>query len=1549
MYDSLQVLQRDVECHGRIVSSVVRLCGGGDAARALERRWHLLYLRAIEWQCHLEACLAKTDNQGCISIEEASDSDEEPALKQPRLSRRGSPRRLRTPQPRIRNRSFDSRQSASEEETDDVLTCTWGGFESDYSWSRRADSMEQDEHRVPDLTDSGPPETLRRLHDLSTQETETMNFHEQVKTPPTVVKRKKPVDTSKFNQSDRKSKNCATFYFRHHDTDSDGRQMIETDEKSQESSEEEWTYVGSPKIANEDSTDLMTSSVEIQCELPVDEKKEKSPSPKPKLESNTPDLIKVDARCKDIERLVIQAEELVQKQAQQQMKKKGSRSFKPLMFEEEGKSVSRVKMSRIKEWLNQSTEGERSKNDSNQCTESYDASGEYTTESEVDTSLTSEERNLHSSMDMSTSTCTVTPTHQAKVQLRKKRSGPRPWSVSCLSQLPAPPPPAISHNMSISESALHTLAAPPEPHASSHSNGKLRGSNTTVQVCTLCRPPSLTTWPSSSPLCTRSPRRPSYTPPRTPTASCAAATPRYRYVHCAARHLAQHVHLRVRAAYARRAARAAWLLGLQRQAARQQHHGTGMYTVPPAISHNMSISEFALHTFAAPPEPHASSHSNGKLRGSNTTVQVCTLCRPPSRTTCPSPSPLCTRSPRRPSRTPPRTPTASCVAATPQYRYVHCAARHLAQHVHLRVRSAHARRTVRATRLLALQRQAAWQQHHSTGMYTVPPAISHNMCISESALHTLATPPEPHASSHSNGKLRGSNTTVQVCTLCRPPSRTTCPSPSPRCTRSPRRPSRTPPRTPKASCAAATPRYRYVHCAARHLAQHVHLRVRAAHVRRAARAARLVALQRQVARQQHHGTGMYTVPPAISHMSISHMAISESALHTLAAPPEPYASSHSNGKLRGSNTTVQVCTLCRPPSRTCPSPSPRCIRSPRRPGRMAPRTPTASCAAATPRYRYVHCAARHLAHVHLRVRAAHARRAARAARLLALQRQAARQQHHGTGMYTVPPAISHMSISESALHTLAAPPEPYASSHSNGKLRGSNTTVQGHVSSTNTMTEACTSCVEANEKQCWLRRKRLKLRKHNASERRDRLVKSLSFCGRLSPEIEDKNERSAASDPATGRKYRFDTTSTSGNDSDEELIKQQLATIAHLRKSIEKTHISTKEPDSAIPEQNEPEIVTPSFKLGPEGGHVRPRLTRSTERERSFIALSLGDPSQLWDLSIDKDSDVDKSVTAGTEEHSSFSEQAWDFYQEKYNSEPYSEAPDSDAARRLLEFGDDYRAYLDSQSDCCSSLSAQPEQDRSPTGTRRRRPPSEMSRERSLPRYKRPTRTSPVETPLRKPKKSISSAERKKMLLDSLEKSRNSVESNESLRRRKQSESERKSKRSPEFDLLNIQALSRRRHSSNLTSDEVNSSLEYTEVNNRPDILDSLNRRRKNTDKDGESELQKVALSELRRKSTEGAHSEDEASSPKKHSRRNWEGDSDSESEEVRSLIRRSSSQLEAAEAAMARQDSSPDLLRAFDYTEIVTRCRENINLLDAALADGSVLSSGLQRDIRGL
>ncbi|CAB3362092.1 Hypothetical predicted protein [Cloeon dipterum] len=47
-------------------------------------------------------------------------------------------------------------------------------------------------------------------------------------------------------------------------------------------------------------------------------------------------------------------------------------------------------------------------------------------------------------------------------------------------------------------------------------------------------------------------------------------------------------------------------------------------------------------------------------------------------------------------------------------------------------------------------------------------------------------------------------------------------------------------------------------------------------------------------------------------------------------------------------------------------------------------------------------------------------------------------------------------------------------------------------------------------------------------------------------------------------------------------------------------------------------------------------------------------------------------------------EPSWDNYQERYNSEAYSEDPlDAEAARRLLEFGDDYSRYL---RDCSSPI-----------------------------------------------------------------------------------------------------------------------------------------------------------------------------------------------------------------------------------------------------------------------
>lgn len=88
IFSLFQVLQKDIEAHGRIVSSVVKLSEkvsgeceeqqkGNDqqqqdqeqqhpalrVASSLERRWHLLFLRALEWQCHIETLASRTCNK----------------------------------------------------------------------------------------------------------------------------------------------------------------------------------------------------------------------------------------------------------------------------------------------------------------------------------------------------------------------------------------------------------------------------------------------------------------------------------------------------------------------------------------------------------------------------------------------------------------------------------------------------------------------------------------------------------------------------------------------------------------------------------------------------------------------------------------------------------------------------------------------------------------------------------------------------------------------------------------------------------------------------------------------------------------------------------------------------------------------------------------------------------------------------------------------------------------------------------------------------------------------------------------------------------------------------------------------------------------------------------------------------------------------------------------------------------------------------------------------------------------------------------------------
>ncbi|KQS43034.1 uncharacterized protein LOC6545162 isoform X2 [Drosophila erecta] len=106
----------------------------------------------------------------------------------------------------------------------------------------------------------------------------------------------------------------------------------------------------------------------------------------------------------------------------------------------------------------------------------------------------------------------------------------------------------------------------------------------------------------------------------------------------------------------------------------------------------------------------------------------------------------------------------------------------------------------------------------------------------------------------------------------------------------------------------------------------------------------------------------------------------------------------------------------------------------------------------------------------------------------------------------------------------------------------------------------------------------------------------------------------------------------------------------------------------------ETQLMLPKFRVG---SFTTAGLLATDTRLGALAALSnyMNEDEQQAELSTE-------------DHHSSISETAWDNYQEKYNSENYSEGFDSDAARRLLEFGDDYRNFIDSQSDCCSSLSA---------------------------------------------------------------------------------------------------------------------------------------------------------------------------------------------------------------------------------------------------------------------
>ncbi|EDV96000.1 GH15451 [Drosophila grimshawi] len=147
----------------------------------------------------------------------------------------------------------------------------------------------------------------------------------------------------------------------------------------------------------------------------------------------------------------------------------------------------------------------------------------------------------------------------------------------------------------------------------------------------------------------------------------------------------------------------------------------------------------------------------------------------------------------------------------------------------------------------------------------------------------------------------------------------------------------------------------------------------------------------------------------------------------------------------------------------------------------------------------------------------------------------------------------------------------------------------------------------------------------------------------------------------------------------ESMSSQQLQDFTKALLSIQKGGATPKKDETSSNNpaeggESESQLMVPKFRVG---SFTTAALMASDIRLGALAALSNYGHE-----------DVQQAELSTEDHHSSISESAWDNYQEKYNSENYSEGFDSDAARRLLEFGDDYRNFIDSQSDCCSSLSA---------------------------------------------------------------------------------------------------------------------------------------------------------------------------------------------------------------------------------------------------------------------
>lgn len=150
----------------------------------------------------------------------------------------------------------------------------------------------------------------------------------------------------------------------------------------------------------------------------------------------------------------------------------------------------------------------------------------------------------------------------------------------------------------------------------------------------------------------------------------------------------------------------------------------------------------------------------------------------------------------------------------------------------------------------------------------------------------------------------------------------------------------------------------------------------------------------------------------------------------------------------------------------------------------------------------------------------------------------------------------------------------------------------------------------------------------------------------------------------------------SKSDSFNMTLMEDLSTAISMMSFMKDNNLNNTEQVAQKPpteSEDEQVIKTPDFKIG-----------SITSVYGNPYSMNLGSLAALANYN----SENCETTEIPTENLSSISEHnMWDNYMEKYNSEAYSEDRDIDGARKLLDFGDDYRNFIDSQSDCCSSLS----------------------------------------------------------------------------------------------------------------------------------------------------------------------------------------------------------------------------------------------------------------------